>query len=632
MNAHTTEITSLAWVGDELLTTSKDKTARLGDTVFAGHLKAVTGAVALKNRVVTISQDCGVRFFDRTTGKLLVLGKGHTSCVTKITATKTGVVTESEDGSIRQWKLDGTPGKVARGKEIERAKPELKAKLAKGFTAIGNADGTVQLVKAKRTVVLGSHDDGVVALAASDDGKSLASAGADGSVRVWQWEAQWNSKASESAGPPTLEKVWSAKLRGAGSDSFWIGGELWVGLNGDLQQLDLATGKELAHISGTGEILHVGPRAVVFAGRDVATIVNRKTGKTELELPLEGARFYRAKTLALATKSFRVLDPEAKAIATLGPVKDKLSDTWNQRAFSPDGKLAAVAAESAPKAYIWAIASGKQLGAPTWSLDDDDDDGAHAIAFTHDSTCLVVGTTDAKIYVYDARTGKRLRELVAPKTAEARFGWAPIVVSPATDRVVGWGGDQHHAILFDTANGKPLATLLSDEPESGFAQRGISFSPDGKRLVIGHASRPNMGFYDAITGKRLSKHTVHRPGHAGLRFDWLDERRVLSSTHDQGDKSLRLWDAETGERIWANLGMGGKAIGEIVVSPTQRFIAVSVCDWECVRIIDAATGKTIADLEHPKGAYVRKPSFSEDEKYVVTTTNGGPANLWRLPI
>lgn len=35
--------------------------------------------------------------------------------------------------------------------------------------------------------------------------------------------------------------------------------------------------------------------------------------------------------------------------------------------------------------------------------------------------------------------------------------------------------------------------------------------------------------------------------------------------------------------------------------------------------------------EHPAGAHVRKPAFSEDEKFVVTTTNGGPANLWRLP-
>ncbi|MBX3233190.1 MAG: WD40 repeat domain-containing protein [Labilithrix sp.] len=684
---HRGSVTMLTFTADgRVLSTSLDRTAQLmlAETrkplaVFEGHLAAVADAAALANdRVVTASFDGGVRFFDATTGRLALLAKGHTSRVIALAVApgRERVASVSDDGSVRIWDRDGNAGPVLRGhddgamrayfeddkaivtvsragivatwdattgKRIETnrmATPEEKAEpappraleLAKGIVAEARDDGTVRITEANsgRAVTLGGHDDAVTVLAISPDGDLLAAGSADGAILVWRWREAWGRGDGAAAATPELPCVWRISAETKTPDTRFDGGELWVGRSNVLHAYDAETGERGRTIEAQGDLVHFGKKRLVFA-RFVAemSVVDRKSGKAVLTAPLEGEhlRARAAQPLAWCTRragkpnALRIVDPDKPDLAELGPMKGSLGVF----AFRADGKRAAVAAAEEPRAWLWNVESGKLVAEATW-------EGAPAtqLAFTHDGTRVVAGTRDGRVHVLDATTGERVRELVPPPGDPQRQGLAPIHVSPASDRVVAWGGDANHAILFDTTTGAPLLRLFGEE-KSGLVASGVAFSPDGTRLVAAHVARPKLVFYDPIAAVRVVSHEVHRSGGVGvqLRF-FAGGKRMLSWATQAIDKSLRAWDPRTGERLWANLGLGGEGIDAVVLSPNERFLAVTSRGWPLVRVVDAATGKTVADLAGHQG-YVPPPSFAADETLLATSSYEGDVQVWELP-
>lgn len=672
MPGHRRDVTALVFGKTHLLSASRDRTAIVSTLegvrahALNGALDVLTGIAELENgKVVTISEDGGVRFYE---GDRVFLAKGHTSAVHALAVLGNQVATASEDGSVRLWNGDGSAGLVLRGHEegarsveftgaeeltttsgggivrtwntktgalltkekAKKKKAKATTELARGVTAEACEDGSVRLKKGKKIAILSGHDDAVSALAVN--GPWLAVGAANGAVHLWDWKSALESAPASPPAPPVLERVWSVKSDTAGADTRFDGASLWVGRNGVVHEHALSDGTRGATLAAPGDLCFFGPRHLVFAEYDkMARVVDRATMKVILEVPLENNYLYpRGGPLAWTTKrpgkpnSVRLLDPETQTLASFGEIEGML----DRPIFTPDRARLAVASEERNEVYVFDVASAKLLATLRWpKRRDDNDESAYEIAFTHDHQRVVVGTRDGRAFVFDIGTSELRSELRPPKEPEPRFGWTPVHVSSSLDRAAIWGDDNKHAILFDLEDGKPLGRVFGEETDSGYSTR--TFSPDGTRLLALHRARAKLAFHDALTGARIVQHDVHRAGGTIPRFLFVGER-VITWAPSEIDRSLRCWETKTGERVWANLGLAGTQIGDVVLSPDERFLAVTARDSELVRVVDVKSGATVAEL--PGHAdYAREPSFSADGSLLATSCNPGDVHLWRLP-
>ena len=193
---HKEPVVSLAFAqtGDQLVSASHDRTARLWDlktkkelTQFAGHDRALTAAIFSPEgkTLATASFDKTVRFWDVTTGK--------------------------EDESKR-WRLP-RPGPLAFSSDGKRL-----AAAADDEIRIRN------LETAKEEFVFDPQADRLTSLAFTPNRKALASATINGSVTLWDTS---NAKPLDAPRPPTeqLMKAWWAEL--AGNDMLVVHRSIW---------------------------------------------------------------------------------------------------------------------------------------------------------------------------------------------------------------------------------------------------------------------------------------------------------------------------------------------------------------------------------------------------------------------
>lgn len=682
LRGHQGEIVRLRFHGRLLASASTDGTARIWDletrqaVLLEGHLAEVRDVARVRGAWVTVSDDCGVRRFDDQ-GRLLSLIKGHTSAVRAIAVSPRAsrFATVSADGSVRVFTHRGEPGPVLGGHErgaraawflgwtrlatlseqgkrrvfdtrdgrrVKRRVPKPNAeRLPSGVRVkgaldathhyLGREDGTLAILVEDRTVaVLPGHDDAITAVALSDDGEWLATGAADGAVHVWPWRAALALNPPEARQQvPSLPLVWQRKVEET-ADLRFEGDSLWVGRADALLELSVVDGAPGRRLKGEGDVVAFGPRTVAFAHYDQrVTLLDRRSQKVVLAVKLEGQylRPYfspRGQPLLWVTRRksredhVQFLDPEGQRLArSLGPLA-RVGDRFVLRA---DGGRLLVPLDG-PGALLFEVATERLLGTMRWA-----GESALEMQFTHDGARVVVGTRSGKALVFDANDASLVCELIPPRRHDYGQGWTPIKVSPGSHRVVAWGDDNRHGVLFDSQRGLAIASLFADEDSGWMVGK---FSPDGSRFVASMRHKPRLSIFDAETGRELARHAVLRNECSTANFRFFGAgRRVLAYSSGEVDRSLRAFDLESGRRLWANLGLSGESIGYLAISPDERLLAVTCNDSELVRVVSLEDGATVAELPgHP--AYAREPVFSPDGRFLATGSNEGPVQLFRL--
>lgn len=125
---------------------------------------------------------------------------------------------------------------------------------------------------------------------------------------------------------------------------------------------------------------------------------------------------------------------------------------------------------------------------------------------------------------------------------------------------------------------------------------GCAFSPDGRRIVSASKDK-TLKLWDAQTGAELATLAGHTDEVTGCAFS-PDGGRIVSAAND---KTLRLWDVQTGSQIWEfELGGNGTAaawscrgddlaacdnLGHLLILWLRNFAfdAVLVTPWEHTR-------------------------------------------------
>ncbi|KIJ36174.1 hypothetical protein M422DRAFT_179768, partial [Sphaerobolus stellatus SS14] len=150
--------------------------------------------------------------------------------------------------------------------------------------------------------------------------------------------------------------------------------------------------------------------------------------------------------------------------------------------------------------------------------------------------------------------------------------------------------------------------------EQGDAVLTVAFSPDGKHIVSG-SSEKTIRIWDAKTGEAVGEPLQGHQDSVGKVGFSPDGKHIVSGSED---KTIRIWDAKTGEAVVGEPLQGHQySVGKVAFSPDGKHIVSGSWD-KTIQIWDAKTGEAVG--EHLQGHQhsVETLAFSPDGKHIVS--------------
>ncbi len=292
-------------------------------------------------------------------------------------------------------------------------------------------------------------------------------------------------------------------------------------------------------------------------------------------------------------------------------------------AFSPDGRwLATGGAHGKFGIQLWDVATGKKIRTVEVR---ETDPWIGQVAFTSDGKrlfCHAGGPTSGNpLLLYDVETGELLDSMGGNKKPPGVKGFA---LSPDSRRLA---VQRDKLVVFDlTAEG--FSKVLLEIPGGSNPSGSLSFSPDGKRLVVGDSGDSIV--YNAWTGEQ--ELTLRGGSWSGIFL--ADSRRVISAD----GRRVKIWDASTHrEFVKVSTGYFPRAIARdgsrlVVHLPLDERSGLKSSrgeeDTGGLGVVDTATGKLIASMREHEPSKVDGAAFSPDNKWVVSGARDDTFRIW----
>jgi WD40 repeat protein len=282
-------------------------------------------------------------------------------------------------------------------------------------------------------------------------------------------------------------------------------------------------------------------------------------------------------------------------------------------AFSSDGKILA-SGSGDEKVYLWDVHTKQHLHTLT------EKGRVRSVAFSHNSKMIASGGEDNKVKLWDVNSGKLI------KYFEVHEGWTNTVAFSPDDRLIASGSENTKKLkIWRVSDDKDKDLQTIDYP-SGILS--ICFSPNGNLLAI--AGQPNTAQFNEIwlinTSTWECDHKL--PGHKGwvgtVTFNHKDN---LLATGGE-DKTIRLWNSETGELKQALTGHQASIRGlAFPIENSQTLLSggedQSVKLWD---IISCKCNRSIQGYANP----VWSVTFSPNGSLLVSGGEDCLVRLWDI--
>ena len=441
------------------------------------------------------------------------------------------------------------------------------------------------------------------AIGFAPDGRTLASADAEGRLRIWDVRSGapvWTSNRLPSP----------AKTLGFSPDAASIATGCQ---DGSVHLWDARTGQILVTLRETGEPVS----SLAFHPTEPVLLTSSESGIVCVWDTIKGERLRVFGTRGEGIQALGV-SPDGKAVLTGGAdgtvrLRDIQSGEVVRAYDGPSSGVLAVAFSPRGHTVSCACASGQYFG---WDRDsgkglqdfDPDEGGVSAVTMAPDGSLLASRTRDGALLLRDAGSGAEV----------ARAGPFPSGSGPMVFSVDG------ATLAFACGRTLRLWRARSDPaplPDDGPHEpiRSMALSPDGKVLVVSDAE--GCGVWDLSSGRRTM---VLEPG-AGtvdvVEFA-LAGRRIVGGT---SDGKIRSWDAVSG-RAEETIDACSGAVRALAAARGAALVASSTGRGP-VKLWDLASGSLAPPIGDEKGNPVEL-AFSTDGTLLFCRVESSKIEVW----
>lgn len=465
--------------GNSFASCSADKTLRLWDSGSGGERWVARAAGSFRSvsfspdgKRIAASEGNIVRIVDADDGNTLLELSGHGGAVyaASFSADGTHIVTASGDRTVKVWDAQsGAPvhskGGFSGDVICARFNPDgaYIAAVDAALFLIYVWDWRAEVDEAR----IAGYAAAVHRIAYSPDGQSVASAAADGRVRIWDVHSGRERREFAGAHGHSVNAVFSPDGALLAAASFDGKVRIWDAASGDLlKTLDAGAG-QLFNIAfspdGTRVAAGSGWWSAFGFGPPVGTAVHNAVHVWDAHSG--------EKTLTLAGHRGRV-----SAVC-----------------FSPDGERI-VSSSQDRSVKIWDARSGQELHSA-------EDITNNKIALSPDGKEIACADDDGTIAVIDAADGKKLRAFPSKGGADIEK-----IVYDRAGAHIAIAADDNTLRMLDAQSGAQTQLV-----HTGVTALALDYSPDDARLAAGFLDGSTR-FYDARTGEEIVQCIGFTPG------------------------------------------------------------------------------------------------------------------------